>query len=118
VLLGSQLRTDKDANMIPRSAMTWFLAFLLAVFMIALTTIAQGAPIALFQSEGVTITITDEPCQLKAVTNLKHRATWNEHGKTHEGCAAGHPAGIILFYWEDKTVSIASAQAFKRVSAI
>jgi hypothetical protein len=28
--------------MIPRSVMTWFLAFLLAVLMIAMTTIAQG----------------------------------------------------------------------------
>jgi hypothetical protein len=105
--------------MIPRSAMTWFLAFLLAVFMIALTTIAQGAPMALYQSEGVTITIMDEPCQVKAVTNLPYRATWTEKGKTYEGCAGGHPAGIIMFYWEaDKMVSLAPMQSFKKVSAI
>jgi hypothetical protein len=118
VLLDSQLRSDKDADMIPRSVMTWFLAFLLAVLMIALTTIAQGAPIAQLKAEGITLLITDEPCQLKAVGNLPYRATWTEKGKTFEGCAGGHPMGIVMFYWDDKSVSVAPVQAFTKVSAI
>jgi hypothetical protein len=76
--------------MIPRSVMTWFLAFLLAVFMIALTTIAQAKPTHIAQDGNITITITDDKCALSAVS-MPFRATWKEGSKHYEGCVVQHP---------------------------
>jgi hypothetical protein len=48
--------------------MTWALAFLLAVLMMAWVTIAQAKPTHIAQEGGITITIHDDKCSLSAVS--------------------------------------------------
>ena len=63
--------------------------------------------------------LTDEPCTLKAVENLKHRSVWHEKGKRFEGCWAPHPGvGLVVSYWSDKTVAIIPIDAFVKVTGI
>jgi hypothetical protein len=106
-----------DAAMIPRSAMTWFLAFLLAVMMIALTTIAQAKPTHIAQEGNITITITDEKCALSAVS-MPFRATWKEGDKHYEGCVGQHPTGILIFYFTDGSIVLMATQVFRTVTGV
>lgn len=103
--------------MIPRSAMTVFLAFLLAVLMIAWVTIAQAKPVYIGQDGPVTITIHDDKCALSAVS-LPYRATWKEGEKFYEGCVGSHPAGVLIFYWDDKSIVIVAQSIFRPVTGI
>jgi hypothetical protein len=75
-----------------------------------------SAPMFTAATEGAIITLTDEPCTLEAVTNLKYRATWVEKEKTFEGCWAPHrELGVVIAYFDDKTVAIIPVQAFVKV---
>lgn len=85
----------------------------LALLLAALPT--DGAPLFRAEDGGAIVTLHSEPCALKEVINLKHRATWIEKGKVSEGCW-GAREGIVLMYFDDKTVAIAPAQAFERVT--
>ena len=86
------------------------------IVLVAVATSAHAAPMAEASEDGAKITLTDEACKLTAVSNLKHRATWQEKGKTYEGCYGVHPAGLVLAYFADKTVVVLSVQAFTKVS--
>lgn len=79
--------------------------------------IAWAKPVAIAENEGVTVTLTDEPCAVKAVTNLPFRATWTEKDKTYEGCWGLSPP-IVVSYWSDATVAIMSAAMFKKAVEI
>lgn len=68
--------------------------------------------------DGQKIVLTNEPCKLEAVTNLKHRATWHEKGKVYEGCYGVHPAGVVLGYFADKTVVMIPVQVFTKVTGV
>jgi hypothetical protein len=75
-----------------------------------------AAPLFTATNEGVTITLTDEPCALDAVSNLKYRATWVEKDKTFEGCWAPHrEMGAVIAYFDDKTIALIPVQAFVKV---
>jgi hypothetical protein len=98
-----------------------FIGVLLAVGVLAIIlTIhnVKAAPIAEGGGNGVLVVLTDEPCTLSAVANLKGRATWTENGKTHEGCYAPSPAGVIMFYFGDRTVVAIPNSAFQRVHGV
>lgn len=71
-------------------------------------------------ASGVKVTIYSEPCALKdQITNLSGRATWEENGKVNEGCVAFRPdIGLLLFWFDDKTVTVIPAGAFKRVIGV
>lgn len=71
-----------------------------------------AAPIFEAADGTVVVTLTNEPCRLKAVDNLPLRATWREDGKTHEGCF-GAVGGIVLSYWADLTVTALPSSVFK-----
>jgi hypothetical protein len=65
-----------------------------------------------------TTLLTDEPCKLDAVTNLKYRAIWQEQGKPAlEGCY-GRSGFVIVIYFSDKTVVPALIQQFHRPDSI
>lgn len=78
---------------------------------------ALAAPVAEAVAEGVSITLTNEPCRLKVVSNLPARATWTEKGKTFEGCF-GLSHGVVAFYFDDRTVVMLPREAFKRARQI
>ncbi len=67
------------------------------------------------------IELTDEPCAPElaaAATNLKRRATWRKGGPSgefFEGCWAGSPFGVIVFYFADRTVAVVPVNAFRPV---
>ena len=93
---------------------------LLVVFFLLLAWAlpSKASPVAQLSGEdGVTITLYDEPCAYSSIIkNLPYRATWKEKDKTFEGCAGAHPAGIIMFYFDDHTVGIAPMRAFSKLS--
>jgi hypothetical protein len=63
-----------------------------------------AAPMFTAATENAIITLTDEPCALEAISNLKYRATWVEKEKTFEGCWAPHrELGVVIAYFDDKT---------------
>lgn len=78
----------------------------------------RAAPIAQANSDGTVITLTDEPCAISAVENLPLRATWTQNGKTFEGCWAAHPAGIVLLYFDDRSVTIAPRSVFQKLTGV
>ena len=93
------------------------------LFLLALAatwpTEANADPIARASAEGIVITLTDEDCKLTAVSNLKKRATWEEKGKTFEGCWGGHPAfPIVMGYFSDRSVVVLPVEAFAAVSGV
>lgn len=79
--------------------------------------IAWAKPLAIAQGDGVTVTLTDEPCAVKEIANLPYRATWTEKGKTFEGCWAVDES-LVVSYWSDATVVVLPAQMFKKAVEI
>jgi hypothetical protein len=87
-----------------------------ALVLVVAATGAYAAPLYEAKDDKLLIVLTDEPCNLPEVANLKHRATWTEKGKTFQGCYAIHPAvPFVLAYFEDKTVVLFPAEVFQRV---
>jgi hypothetical protein len=95
----------------------WFVVLALIV---ALPTLVFAEPMLAFQDGPVKIVIYTEDCALKnVVTNLPKRATWEEKGKSYEGCAAGTPFGFVMFYFAgDKTVALVPAEGFTKAAKI
>jgi hypothetical protein len=106
----------KEQRLIVRA---WFVRLIFILILGGITiwaTKAYSAPIYEAKDETLLIVLTDEPCNLPEVSNLKHRATWTEKGKTFQGCYAIHPAvPFVLAYFEDKTVVLVPAEVFQRV---
>ena len=90
-------------------------AFILAAILWA--SDSRAAALYQAQERGVTVILYDEPCALAAVVNLPLRAQWLEAARTFEGCYSYHPAGIIMAYFEDRTVVIFPASAFGKVQS-
>lgn len=78
------------------------------------------AQAAVFSADDVTILLYREPCKLTAsVSNLPHRATWAEKGKTYEGCFGTTPFGVLSFYFDgDKTVATIPTHVFQPAKGI
>ena len=89
----------------------------LLVILAALPFYSNSAPIAVFGTAELTITLDDDECAFKAqVTNLPKRAIWNENGNIVEGCfGVNQQLGIVNFYFADKTVASIPVQYFHRV---
>lgn len=79
---------------------------------------AFGAPIYEGRGETVTVTLTDEPCTVAAVSNLPRRATWTERGKVFEGCYEMVGGVVVMYFAEYRTVILAPRGAFQPVSGI
>ena len=72
-------------------------------------------------TDGTTsITLHDEPCELKeVVTNLPYKATWTENGKSFEGCWGSWVNDQrVLAYFTDKTVALIPFNALAKVQGV
>lgn len=95
--------------------------YLIAIFALGMalkSSRAVAEPMVAADEGPVRVVIYTEDCALTSVVkNLPKRATWTENGKTFEGCAAViQQAGLVIFYFDDKTVALMPAQMFQRVS--
>lgn len=103
----------------------FFLGVLLLVFLLMVGE-ARAQPIFFADFESGRVTLTDEPCALKAVTNAPKRVTWREpNGRLSEGCYGLYtlrlPHGkvdIIIGYFDDLTLQVLPLSAFSVVRAI
>lgn len=75
------------------------------------TAHAKSIAVSTVSQPGVTLMLTDEPCQLD-VKNLPYRATWQEGGKVFQGCWALH-GNAVAMYFEDKTIAAVPASHFR-----
>ena len=68
--------------------------------------------------DGSVITIYDEPCKLKSVvSNLNYRALWQKGSERYEGCVGMSAfTGLLVFYFDDKTVFDLPRELFKPVT--
>ncbi len=83
------------------------------------TTSSYSAPLYQAKAEGIDITLTDQPCKLPAVSNLKFEAIWTEKGKSYKGCYGGHPQlPVVVLYFEDKTVVVLPVDLFVKVIGV
>ena len=94
-----------------------FAALALAVILFPL--IAKAAPVLQVSDGSGTITVYDEPCALKTVSNLQYRATWTEGKKTFEGCIGPWGAmGVAVAYFDDGSIAVVPLQALKKVTGV
>ena len=95
---------------------------LLVLILIAATwpTKAHAEPVMQTSEGGVTVQLWTDACALqKQISNLPYKATWHENGKVIEGCWGARPdAGVVIFYFADKTVGMAPIQAFVKVVGV
>lgn len=103
----------------------FFLGVLLLVLLLMVGE-ARTQPIFFADFESGRVTLTDEPCALKAITNAPKRVTWREpNGRLSEGCYGLYslrlPHGkvdIIIGYFDDLTLQVIPLSAFSVVRAI
>ena len=90
----------------------------LAMLIIVCPTVFAGPLYEARTQHGVLITVYSEVCTLKAVVvNLPRRVTWTEGDKVYEGCAQYRPDyQLVILYFEDKTIGLIPAAAFKQVT--
>ena len=99
--------------------LTLWAAILGALALIIYPLQGRSAVLYTADGDGTTVALTDEPCRLQEVSNLKRRATWNEKGEIFEGCWGAHKdTGLILAYFSDKTVVIFPPQIFLPVRGV
>jgi hypothetical protein len=79
---------------------------------------AAADPLYLAEVGAVRITLYSEPCELKEVTNLKLKATWVEKGKVSQGCWAATQFGVVVAYFDDRTIATIPVQAFEKVLGV
>jgi hypothetical protein len=81
--------------------------------------IGQAHAGARFIAEGTDamIVLHDDPCAFtEQVVNLPLRATWQEKdARPIEGCWALNGAGVVMLYFEDRTVAGLPKTAFSRL---
>ena len=91
------------------------LLFLLAL---ACAFPAFGKDIAVYREGTLTITLTDDPCELTDyVVNLKRKARWEDGVKKYNGCY-GVRGPIVVLYFDDKTVAIGGVDSLQMVEGI
>lgn len=94
-------------------------AIFLAGILFCVATSVYGEPV-LETSEGdVRVVLHTDQCALKEIVNLPYKAVWHENGKEVQGCWGPRPdAGVVVFYFADKTVALAPIQSFRRLTSI
>lgn len=92
----------------------WAALIVLAVW----TTGALAEPRFQVVADGARVVLHDDKCAVSAVANLPYKATWEEKGKVFQGCWGARPdAGVVMFYFDDKTVGIIPMQELTAVKA-
>lgn len=92
---------------------------ILSVILFFVAAFAYAAPVAVSSENGKEVTLYDDECALKHMVQLPYRATWKEKGKTYEGCFTILPgAGIVVFFFDDKSIALFPTNAFKRMRSM
>ena len=95
--------------------MKYLLVLAAVLFLLPLPVNAD--PRYMASSGDVTITLYTDKCELKEVSNLPYKATWQEGAKVFQGCfGINGEAGVVMFYFTDKTVAAAPVGMFKPVT--
>lgn len=95
--------------------------FLIALFLLVLgwATNSHAKPIVAAIQGDVTVTLTDEKCKLKAVSNMPNRAVWRDSKGLSEGCFQVRPeVGLIVAYFDDGAVALIPMAHFKPVEVM
>ena len=123
-LMVADFLTEQEAKEDRRYLRPWVGAVISGACLAALFVLATSAyaePVARATAGGIQITVYNEPCKLKdQVSNLPHRATWLENGRTFEGCVGPNiELGVAIFYFkEDKSVAAVPLQMFAPVTGV
>ena len=95
---------------------------LIGIFLFALalgaSAPAEAAPVAQATIHDIVVTLTDEPCALKDKVDLPYRGTWDEKGKHYEGCFGMNHIGIVMMYFDDKSVAAFPSGVFERMTGV
>jgi hypothetical protein len=99
---------------------------ILLLLLLLLMPKAGAQPLFVANLESGQVTLTDEACVLKAVTNAPKRVTWREpNGRVSEGCYGLYTlrltngnVDIIVSYFDDLTLQIIPLAVFSVVRAI
>jgi hypothetical protein len=95
----------------------WYVTFF--IFATCWPAAVFSEPMVKANVQGIEITVYTEDCTLKnVVSNLPKRATWVEKGKTFEGCAGATQFGVLIFYFNDKTVAVVPVEHFAKVTGV
>jgi hypothetical protein len=79
-------------------------------------TSAAAEPRFQVTADGARVVLFDDKCAVSAVANLPYKATWEEKGKVYQGCWGARPdAGVVMFYFDDKSVGIIPMQELTAV---
>jgi len=100
--------------------------FPLPIWFVIAASILFGCPSASAEPQyrasvtgGAAIILHSEQCALKEVSNLPHRATWEQPGKASEGCWGHNGDGIVLIYFlSDRTIVHIPSAYFERVQGV
>jgi hypothetical protein len=106
--------TKEDFTIVPLPL--WFVLIVTVLFGCPSNALAE--PLFQASDQKARITLYSDQCELKEVSNLSRKATWEESGKTFEGCWSISPLGVVVMYFSDKTVAVAPAQAFQKVTGV
>lgn len=120
--MGAALRDPEATNPLPfrkdplRYAWAgWLILVVAAIVGVLWLSSAQAEPIYRAEANDAVVVLHDDPCAQDAVVNLKKRATWTEKGKTFEGCWGVTTFGVVVMYFDDKTVSAIPVPVFVKV---
>jgi hypothetical protein len=77
------------------------------IVLVGLATNVHAGPRFQVVADGAKVVLHDDKCAVSAVKNLPYKATWEEKGKVFQGCWGARPdAGVVMFYFDDKSVGI------------
>lgn len=94
------------------------LAILFGIALAMLPIYGHAEPRLAVTQGNVTVTLYDDPCELgEKVTNLQFKATWQEGGRTFNGCWNARPdLEVVVAYFDDLTVALIPFRDLKRVT--
>ena len=89
----------------------WLLAII-----VCWPTLLFAGPLFQMSGEGIRVTLYDDPCKVEGVSNLPFRATWEEGGKTFDGCwSPSFDRERVNAFFTDKSVVSFPPAMFKRL---
>ena len=107
-----EIRPRKQERSIYREIAAYIIGALTLIALgIAATKDAHADPRFQVVADGARVVLHDDKCAVSAVTNRPYKATWEEKGQVFQGCWGARPdAGVVMFYFDDKTVGIIPMQ--------
>lgn len=100
-------------RLIDRLILFWFPVLLLFILC---TSIVFAKSVAQLNHDGITVTLTDEPCQLDI--KLPYVLSWRENGKLFTGCYTVHGGIVVAYFSEDKSIALFPGQLFRPLTEL